>query len=90
MVSAVPPETDTPVNTVKLDRAPCRASLIGINPDSEVGPISREGGVVLRFNRSGSFSAQILSDESDEEDVLRQRLQVAQPLLGLPGRIFTV
>ena len=84
MMNAILPDTDIPIKTLTRDR------LGEISADVESEPVDGAGAIVIRMNLSGIVGTQILADQSDEEDALRQRLTAARPVLELLQEMFTV
>ena len=53
-------------------------------------PEEHPGSIVFRFTAQGTSSVEILTDESDQEDTLRQRLTLARPMLAVLRKLFTL
>lgn len=53
-------------------------------------PEEHPGSIVFRFTAQGHGSVEILTDQSDEEDILRQRLTLARPMLEALRKTFTL
>jgi hypothetical protein len=78
MMTITLPETVSQIKT--LSRGPDVQTLTEENP----------GSIVFRLNVHGILGVEIITDQSNEEDTLRQRLKTARPVLGLLQRIFMV
>ena len=76
--------------------APCNVPptsqirMISSGPDVQGLTGESPGSVVFRFNGRGIVDVEILTDQSDEEDTLRQRLTAAQPMLEALRSLFIV
>jgi hypothetical protein len=81
MVTAILPEPDLHLKTPEID---------GLARPPEAEPTSREVSLMIVMGLSGITSLQILADQSDEEDTLRQRLTAARPVLEMLDRMFNV
>jgi hypothetical protein len=62
MMTAILPDTDTPIKT--LDE-----------------PTDGGGAIVIRLGLDGIRTVEIIADQSDEDDRLRERLTAARPVL---------
>lgn len=71
-------------------------TLILPETDDEIKTVDGErldpasGSIVLRFNSSGKFNAEILTDQSDEEEIFRQHLRNAGSVIKQLQSLFTV
>ncbi|MEO7859899.1 MAG: hypothetical protein ABIU05_05550 [Nitrospirales bacterium] len=78
MMTAILPDTDTPNKPFNSDS------------DLQELPEKHPGSIILRFTTRGVDSVEILTDQSDEEDALRQRLAMARPMLEVLRKMFTL
>ena len=69
-----------PLDLTQRDNGPVVRALSSLIPAS----------IVIRLNVHGMLGAEVIAGQSDEEDILRQRLKAAEPLLNLLRKIFTV
>lgn len=81
MVTTTLPESETPFNTLRDNRPPSESSLISRRPDEGTGHTSQEGTIGIVMGLSGIISIEIFAHESATEELLRERLMAAQPIL---------
>ena len=58
-------------------------------PDAQTLTEENPGSIVFRLNVHGILGVEIITDQSDEEDTLCQRLTAARPLLEALRNMFT-
>ena len=75
-MTAILPDTDTPSKTLSCG--------------SEGLPEENPGSIVFRFTSQGRSSVEIITDQSDVEDALRQRFAMARPMLEILREMFTM
>src|ERR1041384_993083 len=91
MMTVTLPDIDIPCKALKregINRPLVDEPLAEFGSDSETKTSRAQGSIVIRIGLSGSYSVQILADQSDEANQLLERLTAARPLLELLQKIF--
>ena len=77
------PQTKAQIKTVSNERVPLPPPDL---TNSDIGAAE----IIFRFSLCGNSDIEIIADESDDEEALRQRLTIARPTLEVLRRMFIV
>ena len=75
---------------VTLPEIETQIKIVCHGPELQELPEEHPGAIVFRITARGVSSVEILTDQSDEEDTLRQRLTLARPILEELRGMFTL
>ncbi|RPH81298.1 MAG: hypothetical protein EHM80_02805 [Nitrospiraceae bacterium] len=75
---------------ITLDQTTVPIKTLHHGPSFQSIPEENPGSIVFRFTAQGTGSVEIITDESDKEDALRQRLTLARPVLEVLRKMFTL